>query len=74
MNYEKLHTYFKTRVVDGIYWWIFFVINDMDIFQLNLGPFGSLNFFVEKSLKIVFFFSNNKGEKNIQGKKIPNER
>jgi hypothetical protein len=46
----------------------------MDIFQLNLGPFGSLNFFVEKSLKIVFFFSNNKGEKNIQGKKIPNER
>jgi hypothetical protein len=41
----------------------------MDIFQLNLGPFGSLNFFVEKSLKTMFFFSNNKGEKKYTKEK-----
>jgi hypothetical protein len=23
MKYEKLHTYFKTKVVHGIFWWIF---------------------------------------------------
>jgi len=23
MKYEKLHTYFKTKVVGGIFWWIF---------------------------------------------------
>jgi hypothetical protein len=34
---EKLHTYFKTRVVGGIFW---FVVNTIDIHQLNLGPFG----------------------------------
>jgi len=46
----------------------------MDIFQLNLRPFGSLNFFVEKSLKTVFFFFPTiKGKKNIPRKKIPNE-
>jgi hypothetical protein len=34
---EKLHIYFKTRVVGGIFW---FVVNTIDIHQLNLGPFG----------------------------------
>jgi hypothetical protein len=42
----------------------FFVVNDFDRHQLNLGPFGSLKFLVEDSLKIcVFFiFFNNKSK------------
>jgi hypothetical protein len=52
MKYEKLHTYFKTKVVGGFFW---FVVTIIDIYQMNLGPFGSLNFLVENSLKICVF-------------------
>ncbi len=33
----------------------FFVVNDIDIHQWNLGPFESLKFLVENSLKICVF-------------------
>jgi hypothetical protein len=62
-KYEKLHTYFKTRVVSGIFG-EFLCGHYYDIHQMNLGPFGSLNFLVENSLKICVFFKifNNKGK------------
>jgi hypothetical protein len=34
----------------------FFVVTIIDIHQLNLGPFGSLRFLVENSLKICVSF------------------
>jgi hypothetical protein len=33
---------------------LFFVVNDIDIYQLNLGPFKSLNFLIENPLKMCF--------------------
>jgi hypothetical protein len=43
---------------------IFFAVTIIDTHQLNLGPFGSLNFLVENSLKNMFlsFSFNNKGK------------
>ncbi len=60
-KYEKLHTYFKTRVVGGIFGEIF-CGQWYYIHQLNLGSFGGLKFLVEISLKICVFFMffNNK--------------
>ncbi len=41
----------------------FFVVTIIDIHQMNLGPFGSLKFLVENSLKNVsFHFFSNKGK------------
>jgi hypothetical protein len=40
----------------------FFVIIIIDIHQLNLGPFGSLEFLVENSLKKNSFFSTIKAK------------
>jgi len=41
-----------------------FLVIIIGIHQMNLGPFGSLKFLVENSLKCVFFFIffNNKGK------------
>ncbi len=33
----------------------FFVVTIIDIYQMNLGPFGSLKILVENSLKICVF-------------------
>ncbi len=42
----------------------FFVVTIIDIHQLNLGPFGSLNFWLKIHSKYVFFsfFFNNKNK------------
>ncbi len=48
---EKLHIYFKTKVVSGILGWIFFMVYDIDIHELNLVPFRNLKFLDEISLK-----------------------
>jgi hypothetical protein len=41
---------------------VFFMVYDIDIHQLNLGPFGNLKFLDEISFKQCFFcaFFNNK--------------
>jgi hypothetical protein len=56
-SFLKLHIYFKTNVVSGIFGWIFFMVYDIDIHELNLRPFKNLKFLDEVSfLKCVFFF------------------
>jgi hypothetical protein len=55
------------------------VVTIIDIHELKLGPFGSLKFLVENSLKICvfsFFFNNKEKIFYIFEKKkpIPNER
>jgi hypothetical protein len=35
----------------------FFMVYDIDIHELNLGPFRNLKFLDENSLKNVFFFA-----------------
>jgi hypothetical protein len=55
----------------------FFVVTIIDIHQLNLRPFGNLNFLVENSLKIFFFhfiFFKVKYFIYLKKKPIPNER
>jgi hypothetical protein len=53
----------------------FFVINIINIHQLNLRPFGSSKFLVENSLKKYFFhFSSNKGKKNYVFKQKTNTK
>jgi len=37
IEFENLHIYFKTRIVG--FWVIFFMVYDIDIHQLNLGPY-----------------------------------
>ncbi len=44
IEFEKIHIYFKTRVVSGIFGWNFLMIYDIDIHELNLGPFRYLKF------------------------------
>jgi len=44
-----MHLYFKTKVVSGILGWIFFMVYDIDIHELNLGPFKDLKFLDEIS-------------------------
>jgi hypothetical protein len=36
-KYEKLHIYFKTKVVDEIFCIYIFEVNDIDIHELNIG-------------------------------------
>jgi hypothetical protein len=50
-EYEKLHTYFKTKVVGEFFLWSLLLI----YIKLNLRPFGYLRFLVENSLKICVF-------------------
>jgi len=38
-KFEKLHIYFKTRIVGGSFGQNFFMVNYIEIHQLNLGPF-----------------------------------
>jgi hypothetical protein len=47
-KYEKLHIYFKTKVVDGIFCIYIFEVNDIDIHELNLGQFKILEFINRK--------------------------
>jgi hypothetical protein len=35
----------------------FFVVNDIELHQLNLGPFRSLNFLIENPFKKCVFFA-----------------
>jgi hypothetical protein len=35
-KFENLNMYLKSKVVDGILGWIFFMVYDIDIHQLNL--------------------------------------
>jgi hypothetical protein len=56
-----------------------FVVIIIDIHQLNLGPFGSLNYLVKNSLKLCVFFSfistiKEKYFMYLKKKSIPNER
>ncbi len=44
IEFEKIHIYFKTRVVSGIFGWIFLMFYDIDIHELNLGSFTYLKF------------------------------
>jgi hypothetical protein len=53
--WKKLSIYFKTKVVDGILGWIFFMVYDIDIHQLNIGNFRNLKFLDEISLKKCVF-------------------
>jgi len=39
IEFENLNIYFKIKVVNGILGWIFFIVYDIDIHQLNLGQF-----------------------------------
>jgi thioredoxin-related protein len=52
------------------------VVTIIDIHQLNLGPFGSLNFWLKIHSKYVFFFSAIKAKYCMYLKKklIPNEK
>ncbi len=43
---KKLHLYFKTKVMNGVLGRIFFMVYDIDIHELNLGPFRNLKFFL----------------------------
>jgi hypothetical protein len=54
-SFKKLHIYFKTKVVSGIIAWFFFIVYDIDIHELNLGPFRDLKFLDEISFKKVCF-------------------
>jgi hypothetical protein len=55
----KLHIYFKTKVVNEIFGWFFFMVYDIDIHGLNLWPFKDLKFCDEISLlKKNAFFNN----------------
>jgi hypothetical protein len=47
-NLKKLHIYFKTKVVSGI-WVNFFIMYDIDIHELNLRPFTDLKILDEIS-------------------------
>jgi hypothetical protein len=46
---KKNHIYFKTKVVNRILGWIFLMVYDIDIHELNLGPFKDLKFLDEIS-------------------------
>ncbi len=61
-NLKKMHICFKTKVVSGILGWIFFMMYDIDIHELNLRPLRDLKFLDEISLKkcVFFAFLNNK--------------
>jgi hypothetical protein len=39
IKFEKLHMYFKIKFVGEIFGWMFFLVYDIDIYQLNLGSF-----------------------------------
>jgi hypothetical protein len=54
---KKLHIHFKTRVVNGIPRWMIFMVYDIDIHELNLGPFRDLNSLDEISFQKCVFFS-----------------
>jgi hypothetical protein len=43
------------KVMNGILEWSFFMVYDIDIHQLNLGPFGDSKFLDEISFKQCFF-------------------
>lgn len=48
IRFENLHTHFKSRVVGGIIVWIiFFMVNDIDTYQLIFKQFKCLNFLNE---------------------------
>ncbi len=51
------YIYFKTKVVERIIGWIFFMVYDIDIHQLNLGQFKHLKFLDEISFKKCVFFA-----------------
>jgi len=48
--------------VSGVSWVIFFMVYDIDIHELNLGPFKNFKFLDEISFKkcVFFAFLNNK--------------
>jgi len=54
----------------------FFVVTIIDIHQMNLGPFGHLNFLVENSFVFFSFFSIIKAKyfMCLKKKPIENER
>jgi hypothetical protein len=56
----------------------FFVVNDIDIHQLNLGPFENFKFVIENSLQIIFFFIFSIMKEKIiyvfKKKPVPNEK
>ncbi len=54
-KFKSLNIYFKTKVVDGIFGWFFFMVYDIDIHQLNLRKIWNLKFLDEISFfKCVF--------------------
>jgi hypothetical protein len=36
IKFKSLNIYFKIRVVDGIFGWFFFMMNDINVHQLNI--------------------------------------
>lgn len=58
-KFENLHVYFKIKIVDRSFGWIFYV-KWIDIDQLNLGPFKNLDeISFEKFVVVVVFLAIN---------------
>jgi hypothetical protein len=62
-KFENLNIYFKISVVDGIFGWIFFMVYDIDIHQLNLRKFKDFGWnFIQFNFNFNFFhLCNNEG-------------
>jgi len=58
----KIHLHSKTKIVGEIFCCFFFVVNDINIHQLNFGSFRILDFLVKHPFKkiIVLHLFNNK--------------
>jgi hypothetical protein len=55
IKFENFHIYFKTRVVVEFLGDLFFMVYDIDIYQLNLRTFRNWIFFDEIPFKICVF-------------------
>jgi len=74
MKYEKLHTYFKTKVMGGTFWWNFC---DHYFLYTSIESRVILKFkcFAENSFKICVFSSNKSKILCVfKEKPMPNER
>jgi hypothetical protein len=54
-KFETLNRYLNSKVVDGILGWVFFMVYDIDIHQLNLEKCKNLKVLDEFHSKDVFF-------------------